>query len=96
MEDMPYLRPLINSMHQEDPKARPTAMQCVERFRDIKSRLNWWALVSPTSNMLRLYGYENSLQQVRDMALHRCEYLRLVRKATLTKRGRKVVADVKA
>ena len=77
-------------MRQEDPKIRPTAAQCLEQFQDIKSRVSLWALLSPTSNMLYLYYYENPWQMVKDKTRHRLEYLRLLAKAVLTKKGQTV------
>ena len=82
------MRPLIDRMQQKDPQARPTAMQCIEQFQDVRSRLNRWALLSPTSNMLHAYGYANARHKVKDEVYHRYEYLRLLVKAILTKKWR--------
>ena len=89
------MRPLIDSMLHMDPKSRPTAMRCLERFQDAKSRLNRWTLLSPASNMLHpYYGYEHPWHWVKDATGHRYEYLRLVGKAALTRKGQRAVHEV--
>ena len=89
------MRPLIDSMLHMDPKSRPTAMRCLERFQDAKSRLNRWTLLSPASNMLHpYYGYEHPWHWVKDVTGHRYEYLQLVGKAALTRKGQRAVHEV--
>lgn len=42
--NLAFLAPLAADMVQDDPSARPTSGQVIDRFAALRSKLGWWKL----------------------------------------------------